>query len=372
MTSGHKTVTVLLTLICGLITTIVGLYAHWDAWLWPALGAGLAVGAAVIGKATARPRPLIPSENTLFPDLPVEPPVRQEQRVTGVTLPSAVPDYDFLFSATVRWVPLDDADRAPQFNPGGLAVEAVLLRAREVTARHEPGRSTLVQHRLNGALGSMEPDPSGRVLAMAGDVSLALHETDQQRLRKLSNVRKDEEVWEHERNYERSKRSYLGDDVLKDPGSAVVWWLSRNEEQVERAVERIGLLARLSAAANNAEVAPPFLRLAWPAAPGEAFAGEVPEPNEDGTDTVFGDAATTASEEFADALLGLLGFEPGDPELSLLACRVADVFRAAGRYDEADDLVRRFTPRPDTAPEAEAGDAEDREDGTEGPPPRSG
>lgn len=34
-----------------------------------------------------------------------------------------------------------------------------------------------------------------------------------------------------------------GDDVLKETESAVVWWLSRKDEKVEGAVDRIGLLA---------------------------------------------------------------------------------------------------------------------------------
>jgi hypothetical protein len=57
-------------------------------------------------------------------------------------------------------------------------------------------------------------------------------------------------IWEHQRKYEQNKRAYLGRDVLKDPGSAVVWWLARNDDHVEKTVQAIGLLAQLSSAAT--------------------------------------------------------------------------------------------------------------------------
>ncbi|MDB4898026.1 MAG: hypothetical protein JWN15_4288 [Firmicutes bacterium] len=199
MSSGHKTLTAFLTIICGLILVITGLLMGWPRWLWPVLAALLLTGSVLVSKATARPRSPIPLEYTLEPDLPIPPPQRQEQRVTNVALPSSVDDYAFLLTAIVRWAPLETPAGAPHINPGGLAVEAVLLRAREVTAGEPPNRSTLVQHQLNGVLGTMLPDPSGRVLATAENVTLGLSDVDLERLSKLANVRKDEDVWEHER-----------------------------------------------------------------------------------------------------------------------------------------------------------------------------
>lgn len=83
---------------------------------------------------------------------------------------------------------------------------------------------------------------------------LVLPEQDRQRLDKLAAIRKEEDVWEYERRREQSMRRYLGTDVLKDPGSAVVWWLARNNGQVETAVQSIDLLVQLSRAANRLNI----------------------------------------------------------------------------------------------------------------------
>lgn len=90
--------------------------------------------------------------------------------------------------------------------------------------------------------------------AMTEDVRPTLHQHDQERLDGLAGVRKDQAVWEHQRKYERSTHKYLGEDVLKDTGSAVVWWLAKNDEQVERTVEDLGMLARLTSAVNDTDV----------------------------------------------------------------------------------------------------------------------
>jgi hypothetical protein len=66
-----------------------------------------------------------------------------------------------------------------------------------------------------------------------------------------------EDVWEYERRREQSMRRYLSTDVLRDPGSAVVWWLARNNGQVETAVQSIDLLVQLSRAANRLNITEP-------------------------------------------------------------------------------------------------------------------
>lgn len=344
MSSGHRTLTVFLTVICLLVLTIAGLATDWPRWYWPALGATALTGAVAAARAGAARGDRILPEATLEPDLPIPPPPRQEHRVTNVALPSAMPDYDFLFSATVRWIPQECG--TPHFDPCGLAVHAVLLRAREFAARQSPRSPAMAQHQLNGVLSVMEPDASGRVLAMAKDVGLVLSDSDRERLSKLSDVRKDEDVWEHERNYERNKRMYLSDDVLKDPGSAVVWWLARNGEQVEGTVERIGLLAQLSAAANNSEVAPPFRDL-LEAREQEPVTEEAPQPEHaPGPE----EAVVPPEEWVAEQMMRWLGFNSDDPEMVHLAARVAEGVRATGRKDEADKFLRVFAapePPPD-------------------------
>ncbi|AZM46663.1 hypothetical protein DMB38_13355 [Streptomyces sp. WAC 06738] len=344
MSSGHRTLTVFVTVICLLVLTIAGLAADWPRWFWPALGAVALTGTVAAARAGAYRGGRIPPETTLEPDLPIPPPPRQEHRVTNVPLPSAMPDYDFLFSATVRWIPEDC--ESPHFDPCGLAVHAVLLRAREFAARQSPRSPAMAQHQLNGVLSVMEPDASGRVLAMAKDVGLALSDSDRERLRKLSNVRKDEDVWEHERNYERNKRMYLSDDVLKDPGSAVVWWLARNDEQVEGTVERIGLLARLSAAANNSEVAPPFRDLLYAPEP-------EPEPEYEPEYEPEPEGGVPPEEYVAEQLMSWLGFDSDDPEMVHLAARMAEDVRATGRKDEAEKFLRFFGFPEDPPPYAD-------------------
>ncbi|GAB2854191.1 hypothetical protein GCM10027074_21410 [Streptomyces deserti] len=338
--------TLFVTVILGLILVILGLSADWPLWAWPTMAASLLVIAAVTRRVLAPERDPIPREFLSEPDLPLPEQQRQEQRVRDVALPSSVADYDFSFSATVRWLVLDAPEDAPYINPAGLAVDAVLQRARAVTAQQPPHRSAFTQHQLDGALATMRADSTGRVMAMAQDVSLSLPEHDRDRLAKLSNVRKDEDVWEHERNYERSKRAYLGDDVLKDPGSAVVWWLSRNEEEVEGAVDRIGLLAQLSAVANNETVAPQFEHLlspprtwdsdgapdgrATPEWPEEYDLGDVPSAN------------GTEPNRSVDSLLAWFGFSADDPDLDLFAQRLIQVAQVHGKAEAVEEIRRRF------------------------------
>ncbi|MFI6341156.1 hypothetical protein [Streptomyces sp. NPDC050535] len=338
--------TLFLTVILGLILVILGLSVGWPWWAWPTTAVLLLVIALVTHRTLAPEHEAFPREFLPEPDLPLPEPQRQEHRITHVALPSSVADYDFSFSATVRWLVLETAGDAPYINPAGLAVDAVLQRARGVTAQQPPHRSTFAQHQLDGALGTMRPDSHGRVMAMAQDVSLSLPESDRERLAKLSSVRKDEDVWEHERNYERSKRTYLGDDVLKDTGSAVVWWLSQNEREVEGAVDRIGMLARLSAAANNEGVAPVFEHLVSP--PSEPYAenhvGHRPPSEWEETQDITGAASNKGTDPAPslDAFLAWFGFSPSDPDLELFAGRLIKLARVHGKSEVADELGRRF------------------------------
>lgn len=358
MRSGQKTMTLFVTVILGLILVILGLCAGWPWWAWPATAALVLVIALVTHRVLAPEPEAFPREFLPEPDLPLPEPQRQEQRITHVALPSSVADYDFSFSATVRWLVLDAAGDAPYINPAGLAVDAVLQRARSVTTQQPPHRSAFSQHQLDGTLGTMRPDAHGRVMAMAQDVSLSLPELDRERLAKLSNVRKDEDVWEHERNYERSKRAYLGDDVLKDTGSAVVWWLSRNEKEVEGAVDRIGVLARLSAAANNETVATVFEHLVSP--PAELYpdhhVGHLPPPEwEQAQDIGAASSNGAGSAPSLDTFLAWFGFSPADPDLELFAERLINLARAHGKSEVADELGRRFDQaRADTDDVGEA------------------
>jgi len=336
--------TIFVTVILGMILVILGLSAGWPLWAWPTMTALLLVVGVVTHRLLAPAPEAFPRALLAEPDLPE--PVRQEHRVAHVALPSSVTDYDFSFSATVRWLVLDAPEDAPYVNPAGLAVDAVLQRARVVTAQQPPHRSAFTQHQLDGALATMRADATGRVMAMAQDVTLGLPEPDRERLAKLAGVRKDEDVWEHERNYERNKRTYLGEDVLKDTGSAVVWWLSRNETEIEGAVDRIGLLAQLSAAANNDEVAPPFEHLVsvpnTPYTDGVAHGHEPydwQQPFDPGTPP---SGNGTKPDPSVDSFLAWFGFSPDDPDVDLFAERLVNLARAHGKSTVVEEFLRRF------------------------------
>lgn len=249
MKGTGKTPLVGLALAAGFMTVVLGVSARWPVWLW-SVPAAVAVVLAILLASARSPEPEPEPEQAADSD---EPPWK-ETRVDEVALPSRVPDYDFLFSATVWWRPIPNTTGLMHADPASLAIETVLTRARELTEREIPERLDLVLHRLNGALGTQIRDTSRLVEAMGGRVELRLSEDDRNRLGKLSEVRKTEEVWERERRYEQNKRAYLGEDVLKSPGSAVVWWLARHDDKVTEAVDLIGPLAQLSAAANDEAV----------------------------------------------------------------------------------------------------------------------
>lgn len=338
MTSGQKTVSAFLSLITGLLVVILSLYLHWPLWAWSiAVILLLALWAVVTYSATrtARRDPFPPGS---LIEQPAPPPVeRQELFINRVPLPSQLPDYDFLLSARVRWCPVDPLSNEQLINPGALAVECVLARAREITAGLKPFRSSLVQHQLNAALGIMVPDHTGYVRAMALDVEVALTDEDQERLDRLAAIRKDESVWEHQRKYEQNKREYLGNDVLTTTGSAVVWWLARNDDHVEKTVKDIGLLARLSSAANDREVDEPFRHLvpeAFPPPPEPDWASEASRAEQQ----LRHEPDPSVADLFAD-FFQKAGFRPSEDESALVAEQVADA--VAGRDAVAAEEIRR-------------------------------
>ncbi|MET9955564.1 hypothetical protein ABZ135_29015 [Streptomyces sp. NPDC006339] len=347
MSSGHKTMTVFLTLIGGLLIVIAGLCAEWPWWVWPTAFGGLLVMASLVLAGARRRRPLIPPQHTLEPDLPIPPVERWEKVVRNVALPSSSADYDFLVTALVRWVPVDVPHGAPEVSSAGLAVDAVLTRAREITVAQPPQRSSLVQHQLSGELATMRPDPTGRVLAMAENVQVTLSDADRERLDKLATVRKNEAVWEHERKWEQSKRAYLGEDVLTSTGSAVVWWLAKNNDRVDKAVADIGLLAQLTAVANDEPVPDRLHPYVAPPTEGESD-----------------QSAEAGSVSLADRLVDFMahaGLDEDDPERLLFLRRVAEAARAA-RVPDADALERLAdeTDRPYREPSPpEEGDGPD-------------
>ncbi|WP_369167919.1 hypothetical protein AB5J49_08540 [Streptomyces sp. R28] len=340
MSSGQKTVSVFLMLISSMLVLILGLYVSWPIWAWPV--AVVLLGASWAGATTAASRV---NRGKLFPDTVTAPPVpeveRRELAVKDVALPSSLEDYDFLLSATIRWCPEKPYAQETGIHHGGLAVEAVLARARNITAACDPFRSSLAQHELSGALAEMYPDRSGHIRAMALEVVLRLSAEDQNRLDRLAAIRKDEELWEHERKWEKSRRAYLGDDVLRDTGRAVVWWLAKNDDQVEKTVEDIGLLAQLTSAANNEQVAEPFRHLVPDAFP-ETPAAQTPR---------------GPAELFTDFMQGL-GFKPGADDCMMVADQVAVAIKEKDA-EAAEEIRKRFAPPDESEAEGQGRDGDE-------------
>jgi hypothetical protein len=346
--------------VTGVITAAIltiGLivFAHWPAWAALVLTLALA-GMAIVLMHVQRRWPNLPPPEPEVTYVAMRQPERRKGRVTGVLLPSELEDYYFLFSATVVWSPTATVLDESLINMAALAVDAVLKRAREITKQRNPGNASLVSHELGAILAMMQADATGCLQAMAESVQLTLPDHDQERLDKLAAVRKEEAIWEHERKYEQSKREYLSGDALKDPGSAVVWWLSRNDDHVEKTVQDIALLAHLSAAANNTDVPETFQQLVAglasansPGPPSPRLNGSnVPPPAESGN---------PATDHF-DAFLRAMRLNEGDPERALFARRVADLATKHGRPEIADEMIDRFDGMDgaELSPEVHGGD----------------
>ncbi|WP_370671813.1 hypothetical protein [Streptomyces sp. ScaeMP-e83] len=359
--------------LCGFAPAVLGSLLHWSAWLWGFMSMVTASGSLLLlmtvlsgGRASADPyEPRAPEP----PATPVEQPY-QETRVIDAALPSAMHGYDFLFSATVWWKPVPDhTGRFDDASPA-LAASSVVSRAREVVRHEEPGRASFAQYLLDGELGVLLPDRNERVKALAADVTLTLAPADRERLRKLNDLRKDEEIWEHERQHERNKRRYLGDDVLKSAGSAVVWWLARHENEIEKAVHMIGPLAQIAAAANDEEVPELFRHLLVPpmGAQSEATAGGPQWDEGDLGGEMFDREEEVGVSDRLRLLLTAAGLKPDMDGYTVLVHRMMRFLRAEGLDEAADEIRSAFGLAPDEAPEGESSD----EGNAMGPwPPRS-
>lgn len=371
MTAERKFLTIVVGVITAAIATIVlcGLRTPMTVRVAPAVClAALIVSLLVGGRREPELAAQASEANTICDfTASLDQDHYREKPVREVPLSSAAPDYKFQFSATVHWRLTRTGPGATLANPSARAVDAIVDRAREVTSGEPPNDFGLLQHRLEAALAVALPDESGQVEAWANSVTLALPEVDRHRLSRLAGIRKDEEVWEHERNFERNKRAYLGDDVLKDTGSAVVWWLAKNDDEIERTVDLIGLLARLSAAANNSEVPELFRDLL--ASPGDMFDKE----GSDAYSSSFGPRPFDATSAFDSATFGGQAAEEtlgeklekfmdeanvDETERPLVARHVATIMTRFGRHEEAARIRRCYEQHDPDTPE-QPGDSDE-------------
>jgi hypothetical protein len=345
MTTEEKALLAVLTIATVLVPIALGAALDWPAWSWLLLAVPLL---GVLGRVARNimqrvQRQRLWQSHVAPPGHVEQPDQAPHTLVADVALASAVADYNFHFSATAYWRAAKGS-RTQHTNLGALAADAIVVRAQTITAAEQPSKVDVVQHRLASALGAVQ-DVSGGVEVWADQVQLTLSEADQERLRKLSDVRKDKDLWEHEHDHERRKRAYLGDDVLKSTGSAVIWWLARKNNDVEDTVRLIGALAQLSAAAKDAEVPELFRHLV----PIPAPPGQLPFESLNG-DQLFSNGSFHHAGPFSDlslvasrwgALMDTLDVF-GDEQRALLTRRVAQLLDKAGKPDEAQEIRRHF------------------------------
>nr|WP_086706121.1 hypothetical protein [Streptomyces antimycoticus] len=348
----HRFPRLMFVALCGLAPAVLGNVLHWSAWLWGfmsmvTVSGSLLLAMTVLSSGREPADPYEPGE----PEPPVAPTEQlyQETRVVDAALPSSADGYDFLFSATVWWRPVPNhANRSNGASPA-LAVSSIVSRALEIVRREEPGRASFARYLLEGELSVPLPDRSGRVKALATDVALTLAPADRERLRKLNDLRKDEEIWEYERQHERNKRRYLGDDVLKSAGSAVVWWLARHENEIERAVDMIGPLAQIAAAANDEEVPELFRHLLVPPVGAQSEAtvgGPLWDGHRQGGGTFDREEEVGVSDRLL-LLLAAVGLKPDMDEYTVFVHRVVRSLEAAGLDEAAEEIRRTLLPTPD-------------------------
>lgn len=368
MSTHHITRLFSAGLLIAVLTT--GAALGWPIWLWfllPALCAGaLLIDMRVPRSGRGRSERASESEETP-PDRPEESPY-QDTSVMVVPVESAVADCPFLFSATVWWKLVDEDASWPHRNPAALASTAILGRVQRMTSMEHPNRATFLEHSMEGTLGAPVTDDEGLVVAFATDIRLVLRQKDREHLEELDGLRKAVGTWESRRQHERNVREYLGDDVLQSPGSAVVWWMARHEDEIERAVEMIAPLTVLSAAANDEEIPENYRELFQPhSEPAEGdLTGGFGHPEPIGEKPVLGGQTyarsaqqqPSMSESLSD-LLESMGVDEGSVEGVRLKQGLAQISDAVGRPEAAESIRRQMRKkRRDQGPDA-TGQGED-------------
>jgi hypothetical protein len=335
MTKEEKILFAVLILAAVFVPAGVGLALHWSLWLSALLVIALLLVPFQVRRGMVfrsqqeelrrqefRQQQQQQASRTEMEVATTPPPQFQREIVASVALDSATVDYDFLFSAIVYWRSITRPGWQ-HANPAALAAQSIIARAREITVLELPQRHAVAQVRLNSALGAILGDGSGFVEVWAEQVQLTLSDNDLARLRTIADARKDQDVWELERHNELDKRAYLADDVLKNTGSAVVWWLAHADGDVRGTVDLIDNLRRLTAAAHNTDV--PELD-ATPLPPTPLAAPPV-------------DATIAGRVRDLMASLSL-----DEPAQALFVRRLAKLVSAAGHPNAAGELVAAFDP----------------------------
>ncbi|WP_283133109.1 hypothetical protein [Rhizohabitans arisaemae] len=349
MSADRKLVAVFFALVGGALLVGLAIFAPWQVSV-VLIAVLLLVLLAVRAIRGVRRRSHYPHPGRSGRYVPVMSRDRQARPIVRALLPSSEPDYQFLFSAKVLWRPFEDAVDESLVNPGALAAEAVVERARRLAEKRAPEDFSYVQHELSGVLGTMEPDETRTVLAMAESVELVLSAADRQRLEELATLRKTRALQEHLQQNEQFRQEYLSSTAFKDFPGLVRWQFARNDENLARTAQEIGLLVKLSAATGT-EIPEHLHRFARV---------EFDENPADGPSRRFnGDGASAI--DHLDAYLVAVDIPESDPLHELVIHQMAASFASNGRPKQAEDLRHRWPPESD--PDRSAGTGHPMEEG---------
>lgn len=296
-----------------LVPTILGIGGVWPFWVSVLVAAILLAAIVVVWRASLR-RAHSP-QHGIQPTGYLSPPATA--KVADLALDSAVRGYRFLMSATVSWQPIADTEPV-HADPRALAVEAARARAVAITREVPPLAVTEAEYRVAAELGIPRPIPAGGIRVWARDVTVRLPHSDLERLQRIDELRKDDDVWQQERHRERRLRAYLASEVLVTPGNAVVWWLAQNPDKVREAAELVDAFTRLSNTVH-----------------GSSLNGDSP-----GGATPTGPCPAEPGEP-ADQLVDDLFPDPADPKRVLFVRDLAGLAEEYGRADTATRLRER-------------------------------
>lgn len=337
-------------LIAALTTAAVN---SWPIWVWfllPALCAGVLLIDMWIPRPAREPWASASEPDEVVPERPAESPYR-ETSVVSVPVESSVADCPFLCSATVWWRPVGQNGPPTHGNPGALASTSVLGRVQRLTSTKHPDRCMFLEHSMASELGQPVLDAEGSLITFATDIRLTLRAMDREHLDELEVLRKAVVTWKSCQQHERNVREYLGGDVLHSPGSAVVWWMARHEDQIERAVEMIVPLTVLSAAANDEEIPEGYRAMTQPhaGATGDDRVGGFDHPEPVGEEPVATGPAHRPAAEYQHSvrdqltsLLASMGIDEGSIEGAVFLRRLAEISEAAGRSEAAENIRSRM------------------------------
>jgi hypothetical protein len=157
------------------------------------------------------------------------------QHAFETPLPSAVYGLDFIAKFTVFWR-LDLNTGRRHNSARSAAVNGIVQRARAVTSGAMLVHHAALEHQLGDELATEVQVAGTCVWARAENVELSVDAADLDLARKHVELLRTSRVRDAERDLERAEIRYLRDEILTDLGTATIWWLQRNEYQVEQAV----------------------------------------------------------------------------------------------------------------------------------------